>query len=305
MISGNVFDVRRFSVHDGPGIRTAVFLKGCPLACPWCHNPEGRDPKPALLRRGERCVGCLSCVKACPRRLDPRREAGSEACEGCPDYGACARACPAEAIQQVGSSATVEELMDAIRADRMFYDESGGGVTFTGGEPLAQPAFLGALLDACKAEGIRSAIETTGYARREVLLDLARRADLLLFDLKVADAMRGGAITGVDYGLCLSNLEAVAAAEGPDKIIVRMPIIPGWNDDPRDIEAAAVFVAALGADGRKPAVHLLPYHDAAKGKYRMWGLDYPLAATPVPDDGALAAISEVFAARGLSATKGG
>ena len=336
MSSGRVFDIRKFSIHDGPGIRTAVFLKGCPLDCPWCHNPEGRDPRPALLFRAERCVDCGSCLAACPQGLDPRREAAGkaaatvpgpaaaargaaakpgDACAACPDFGLCARSCPAEALQLVGGTMSLEALMEEIRKDRPFYEDSGGGVTFTGGEPLSQAAFLGELLDACRAEGIHTAIETSGYAKPAVVADIARRTDLLLFDLKLADAARATELLGVDYRLCLDNLEAAALASLRDPasaaLIVRMPLVPGLNDSPADLEAAARLLARFAADGpasasaRRISLDILPYHDSAKGKYRLWGLDYPLAATRAPDEASVEAAIRVFEAQGVSARAGG
>jgi len=315
MRTGLVFDLRRNSAHDGPGIRTSVFLKGCPLACPWCHNPEGRAARPEILKRPDRCVGCLSCAAACPLGLDPRAAAGSPACAACPDFGACARACPAEALQEVGRRMSVEEVMAEIRADRAFYEASGGGATFTGGEPLAQAGFLGELLDACRAEGIHSAVETSGYATEEVVLDIGRRADLLLFDLKQADRARGSAQTGVDYGLCLDNLAALAAAGAEEggyaRLVLRLPIVPGMNDDAEELRAAAELAAGLpspfSAEGRRRGreVHLLPYHDSARGKYTLWGLDYALEGRAVPEAGAMAAARDLFAARGLEARIGG
>lgn len=310
MESGIIFDIRKFSLHDGPGIRTAVFLKGCPLSCPWCHNPEGRDPDPALLRRGDRCLGCLSCRAACPLGLDPRAAAGGAACSACPAFGACAAACPAEAIQQVGRRMTVAEVMAILRQDRPFYEESGGGVTFTGGEPLAQPFFLLALLAACRTAQIRTAVDTSGYGAPDLVLDVARRTDLLLFDLKLADADLGSTLLGVDYALCLANLEAAARARAADpahaEVVVRVPIVPGRNDGEQEIAAAADLVARLAgpAGAPPPPVSLLPYHDLARGKRRLWNLEDAMAGARAPDESALAAIAGVFRSRGLKVSLG-
>ena len=325
MRSGVVFDIRKFSVHDGPGIRTAVFLKGCPLDCPWCHNPEGRDPRPAILRRAERCILCHACDRACPLGLDPRREAGGPACVACPDFGACARVCPAESLQLVGRRMSVDELMEELRKDRPFYDDSGGGVTFTGGEPLSQPGFLGDVLDACRAEGIHTAVETSGYANQGILLDIASRTDLLLFDLKILDAGKASGILGVDYGSCLENLKAAASAAGraaasaagwaatqpatiaagraSAPIVVRMPFIPGYNDSTAELAAVADFVRAAGPGIL--GIHLLPYHASARGKYRLWNIDYRLEALEAPGDAAIDAALTVLSAGGVPARRGG
>ncbi len=304
--TGVVFDLRKFSVRDGPGIRTAVFLKGCPLDCPWCHNPEGHDPGPAILKRPERCIACLSCLRACPLGIDPRLVAGTSACDACPDFGSCARACPSESLQTVGEMRDLAWVMDAIRKDRPFYDESGGGVTFTGGEPLARPGFLTALLDACRVEGIHTAIETSGFASRAVMLDIARRCDLLLYDLKTAEATRGRELTGIDYSICLDNLAAVVRARLEDKhyadIRVRIPLVPGANDSPEALGAMADFVASLAV---LLPVDLLPYHGSAEGKYRLWNLNYRMAGTPEPDSAALDAAIAVFSSRGIAAGKEG
>lgn len=312
MSGGIVFDIRKFSVHDGPGIRTAVFLKGCPLSCPWCHNPEGRDSRPAILKRPDRCVLCHACDKACPLGLDPRRQAGSAVCAACPDFGTCARACPAEALQEVGHRYSVETVMAEIRKDRPFYDESGGGVTFTGGEPLAQAAFLLEILDACRSEGIHTAIETSGYSTAAIVKEIAARADLLIFDVKYGEAERGRKAVGVDYGVCLDNLAVAAEAAaraasgaGPRSasIVVRMPFIPGWNDSSAELADIAKIVRSAGTG--IAGMELLPYHDSARGKYRLWNIDYPLAALEVPGDTAVEAALSTLSAAGVSARRGG
>jgi pyruvate formate lyase activating enzyme len=285
MSTGIVFDIRKYSIHDGPGIRTAVFLKGCPLRCAWCHNPEGLSAAPELLLRPERCLRCGSCVRACPLGLDPRKAAVSALpgphceprCSACPSFGACAEACPAEALQLVGRRMGVDEVMAAIRADLPFYEESGGGATFTGGEPLAQGEFLLELLRACRREGIHCALDTSGWAAQELLLEAGLLADLVLFDLKSMDEGRHSRATGVPNGPVLANLRALAAAGG--NIALRLPLVPGVNDSPADLEAAARYAASLGPLG---SIHLLPYHDSGRGKYALRGESYPL-------DGLLAA----------------
>ena len=312
MTSGLVFDVRKYSIHDGPGIRTAVFLKGCPLRCLWCHNPEGLSASPEILHRPDRCVGCGACVRACAssnsgvRDLDPRKDAGSALCANCSAFRACsgapcAEACPAEALQLVGRRMIVEEVMAEIREDLPFYDESGGGATFTGGEPLMQGAFLLELLCACKAEGIHTALDTSGYAARELVLEAGMLADVVLFDLKLADEARHRAATGVSCAPILENLAALAASGAA--IALRVPLIPGINDAPGDLEAAAKVASSCRSAIRK--VHILPYHSAAKGKYALRGQAYAMGDALPPGDEAARAAAAVFERAGMSATIGG
>lgn len=300
MSSGLVFDIRKYSVHDGPGIRTAVFFKGCPLHCLWCHNPEGISFSPEILHRAERCLACGACARACPLGLDPRAEAESTRCGACPSFGACAAACPAEALQLVGRRLSVEEVMAAIREDLPFYEESGGGATFTGGEPLAQPEFLLKLLRACKAEGIHSALDTSGWASRDLVVKAGLLADLVLFDLKLLDDERHRAATGVPSAPILANLSALYAAGA--NIVLRLPLIPGINDALVDLENMAHYAASCGTGIR---AHILPYHDAAKGKYSLRGEAYAMGDTCPPSPEAVRKAAAVFEAAGLSITIGG
>jgi pyruvate formate lyase activating enzyme len=315
--SGTVFDLRRYSTRDGPGIRTTVFLKGCPLRCAWCHNPEGLSPDPEILRRPERCAGgadgCGRCAAACPLaasaagegpapagRLDPRKRAGGPDCARCATLGACAEACPAEAIQLVGRRMGVDEVMAAILEDRPFYEESGGGATFSGGEPLFQGEFILALLRACGEEGVGTALDTSGWAARDLALEAGALADLVLFDLKLVDGARHEAATGVPSGPIIENLRALAAAGA--RVQLRMPLVPGFNDSREDIAAAVALAASLPG---RPSVRVLPYHDAAKGKYALRGEAYGMDGAAPLGPRAAEDAAAAFSRAGLDAAVGG
>jgi pyruvate formate lyase activating enzyme len=273
MTSGIVFDLRRYSIHDGPGIRTAVFFKGCPLACKWCHNPEGISFQPELLFRANRCILCEDCLPVCPTgsirreqdtiRIDRQR---------CRVNGACAAACPADALEVAGREWTVDQVLDAVERDRAFYKGSGGGVTFTGGEPLAQPDFLAELLAECRERGLHTTLDTSGYAPWPVLDRLRPWVDLFLFDLKLMNDDRHREWTGVSNEDILDNLSRLAAAG--QAMRVRIPLIPGVNDDEANLHQAGEFLASLPVP---PPVELLAYHDLAGAKYSSLGKDYALA----------------------------
>ena len=218
MIRGRIFNVQRFSVHDGPGIRTTVFLKGCPLRCAWCHNPESIRGEVELSVAESRCIHCGQCVPACPtgrlRWLGEGSPAHASAralrkAPECTLCGSCVEVCPVEARQLVGRLQSVDELLAEVLEDRLFFDDSGGGVTFSGGEPLGQPEFLAAALDACRRHGLRTAVDTSGFCRQEDLLAVARRTDLFLYDLKHMDDERHRALTGVSNRRILDNLRAL------------------------------------------------------------------------------------------------
>ncbi|WP_028585886.1 glycyl-radical enzyme activating protein [Desulfogranum mediterraneum] len=300
MIRGTIFAIKRYALHDGPNIRTTVFLKGCPLACSWCHNPEGLAPQPHPLWSGDRCLGCHSCIRACPRQA-LQFQAGSirrdpDQCDGC---GECARICPARAHEMAGWQSTVEEVMAEVEKDRPFFDQSGGGVTFSGGEPLLQPRFLLALLEAAGEEEIHRVVDTSGYAPREVLARIAPHTDLFLFDLKHLDPAAHRRHTGVDNGGILENLHFLASHRYPLRI--RVPLIPGINDDPDHIRRLGELVAALpGVD----AIDLLPYHHSATAKYRKLNIPYPQEQLR-PDDTRIDALVERLRQFDLSVRIGG
>jgi len=293
-VAGRLFDVQRYSIHDGPGIRTTVFLKGCPARCLWCHNPESQSFVPQVLVVETRCISCGSCARACPRGAPPP---GSSLCTAC---GACVEACPSGARQLAGREATVSELMEEVLRDRLFYDESGGGVTFSGGEPLAQPEFLAALLAACRAASLHTAVDTCGAAPRQRLLALTPLVDLFLFDVKLVDDARHRALTGLPAGPILDNLRALAAAGA--RLWVRVPVIPGYTDAEADLAATAALLAGLPGIGK---VCLLPYHATGARKTARLGRSYPLGELAPPPAGRLESLAALFRGRGLAVQIGG
>ncbi|MGA2111089.1 MAG: glycyl-radical enzyme activating protein [Anaerolineales bacterium] len=298
---GRVFDIRRYSIHDGPGIRTTVFLKGCPLRCAWCHNPEGQEPGPQMVYRPERCLFCRACLVACPEGaitwdgagplLDPAR---------CTLCGACVAECYAEARECLGREMTVEEVMAVVSRDQPFYDQSGGGVTFSGGEPLLQADFVFALLQACRSSGIHTALDTCGFAPWETLDRLRGLVDLFLFDLKLADEVRHRELTGASNSLILRNLRSLSACGAA--ILLRIPVVPGVNEDPGEVRSIAALVASLPTP---PMVELLPYHAIGRHKYELLGRAYTLADTQPPSAQTMQEIGGVFRQFGLPLPKGG
>lgn len=275
---GIVFDIQRFSLHDGPGVRTTVFLKGCPLRCLWCHNPESQDPRPEVLVAASRCLHCGACVDACPlgraQEGVPIPAGQAPTCLRC---GACVDACPTGARRLAGREAGVSEVMDEVLADRVFFEESRGGVTFSGGEPLMQPEFLSALLRASQAAGLHTAVDTCGAVAWECIESVAPHVDLFLFDLKSIDEERHVALTGVSNRVVLDNLESLARIHGD--VRVRIPVVPGANDDPAGLRASARFVRNLRSVHH---VDLLPYHSTGAPKFRRAGREYELADTAAP-----------------------
>jgi pyruvate formate lyase activating enzyme len=296
---GLVFNIQKYSVHDGPGIRTTVFLKGCPLACEWCHNPEGISPRPEMRVNGARCIRCGHCQEVCPeaRGGGMHPVAPGEDCHVC---GACAEACPTGARQMAGREMMVAEVMAEIGKDRIFYEESGGGVTFSGGEPLLQAEFLLALLAACRDRGIHTAVDTCGFVPRRDLLAAARMTDLFLYDLKFMDESRHRRHTGVSNAPILRNLQALGQAQAD--IWVRVPVIPDINDDEENMAASARFAA--GIPGVRQ-VYLLPYHPTGTGKLASLGKTSALPHLVPPAPPRLEQIAGLFRAQGLVARVGG
>jgi pyruvate formate lyase activating enzyme len=279
--SGTVFSVMRFSLNDGPGIRTTVFLKGCPLACPWCHNPESIAKEKEVFLREERCIRCGECVDVCAQNAisddDGRVITDRALCTRCGD---CVPHCVADARELVGKEMTTREVLNEILRDRIFYDESGGGVSFSGGEPFLQHEFLESLLSVCRAEGLHNTVDTTGCTSPAVLKALSPLIDLYLYDLKMMDDAKHQRYTGVSNRLIVENLRRLV--EWGKRVIVRIPLIPSVNDDEENLRATGELIASLPAIRE---VHLLPYHPSGTDKYARLGKDYTLGMlkTPPPE----------------------
>jgi len=298
---GIIFDIKRYAIHDGPGIRTTVFFKGCPLTCPWCHNPEGIGREPRVIYRKNTCIGCLECIDACPEKALSKGPEGIQTDDTrCQHCGACVDTCPAGARKQAGKTITVGSLMEAIRKDVPFFDTSGGGVTFSGGEPLMQAEFLLALLEACGKEDIHRALDTTGYTDPDTLKCVARGIDLFLFDLKFMNAEKHRHFTGVSNEQILKNLELLANLGS--RIIIRVPLIPGINDDGDNINNMATFLAHLP---QIKTVHILPYHDFQKSKYEKFSMNYQACDIKSPSPKRVEVIRKHLADTGLSVEVGG
>lgn len=267
-MTGRIFDIQRFSIHDGPGIRTTVFLKGCPLRCKWCHNPESISPNPQLSVMAEKCVGCKACLDVC--------QPGALALNGskkvvidrvrCNSCGECPKVCDPKALEMVGRNATVEEVMAVVLRDREYYQASGGGMTLSGGEPLFQPGFARALLEAAKAEKLHTVVETSGFTDWAVLERILPMVDLFLYDYKETDPQLHQAFVGQPNGPILANLKKLHAAGG--RILMRCPMIPEYNARKEHLDGIARTAAELP---RLEGVELLAYHRLGRAKLQRFG----------------------------------
>jgi len=296
-----VFNIQRCSIHDGPGIRTTVFLKGCPLSCDWCHNPESLDGSPEVAIAEKKCVACSACIEACPEADGGRPARGPDWDDGtCRHCGACTEVCPSGARELVGEPRAVAELVAEVERDRPFFDASGGGVTFSGGEPLSHPTFLVACLEACREKGLHTAVDTSGFASKKVVREIARLADVLLYDLKHMDPVVHERHTGVDNQRILENLQTLS--EEGAAIWIRFPLIPGFNDDEDNLEAMASFVGALPS--RHP-VFVLPYHPTGVDKYRRLSKDPPEIDYRSPSDDEIEVVVQRLCSHGLEVHTGG
>lgn len=297
-VTGTIFDIKRYAIHDGPGIRTTVFLKGCPLRCVWCHNPESVRPTPEPSLRPQRCTGCGQCIGACPSQAitaaDTTPQTDIQRCTTC---GTCLDVCTGRAREIVGRIVDVATVVAAVERDSLFYDQSGGGVTFSGGEPLMQPRFLQACVRACKTRRFHVAVDTTCYGDRQDLINLAASVDLFLCDLKTMDSQRHRTYTGVDNLSILANIRALSEREST--LIIRLPLIGGYNDDPDNIQRTADFAAELKSVHQ---VDLLPYNSGGLAKVERLVDPMLQERARILTDEEVAAIAETFTNRGLTVT---
>lgn len=294
---GVVFNIQRYSIHDGPGIRTTVFLKGCPLSCLWCQNPESQSIKPEIFYNVERCVGCGKCIAVCPAKAiemgDARVITDRNICTGC---GSCVDACPEEARELMGKYMTVEEVVEEVMKDDIFYQRSGGGVTISGGEPFTQWKFSANILKHCKERSAHTAIETCGYAPWETMERVLQYTDLVLYDLKHMDPKEHMKLTGVSNELILENVRRIWH-ERHIPIWIRVPVVPGYNDSPANIDALAGFVVNELSPFLQ--IHLLPYHRLGESKVQQLEKSGPKLSADPPDEAHMQSLKEIVEARGL------
>ena len=294
-LRGLISQVQRFSIHDGPGIRTTVFLKGCPLRCFWCHNPETWRQQPEVQFLAERCIGCRACLERCPKgahaEVGGERLFRRELCQAC---GRCADTCYAEALVLVGRWWAAEDLLVEVLRDRAFYEASGGGVTLSGGEPLLQQAFSLRVLELCREAGLHTAIETAALGRWDDINALLPHLDLAMVDVKHLEDAVHRAATGVSNRSILANLRRLGRTAVP--LIVRTPVVPGVNDSAQAIGAIAAFIQGLP---NLLYYELMPFHRLAEGKYRSLGLDYRARALQAPSREALEVLAEEARGRGV------
>ena len=298
-----LFDIKRYSINDGPGVRVTVFFKGCPLSCKWCHNPESISFKTEKLYNKSKCIGCGSCVAVCPENALTLTKTDGVVTdfEKCILCGKCAEVCPTKAIEMSGRDYSEEEVMTAVLKDTHMMDSSGGGVTFSGGEPLMYPEALKSLLIRCGQEGIHRAVDTSGSVKSSIVEEILPYTDLFLYDLKVMDAQTHRNWIGADNALILKNLRLIS--DHDKEYHIRIPLVEGVNTNDQNINDTIGFLNGLK---RKPTVvGLLPYHNIASKKYEKLGKIYNDEGMAEPSRERMAEIHALFTESGLNALVGG
>jgi len=297
-MKGTVFNIQKMSLHDGPGMRTTVFLKGCPLSCVWCANPESQAFNREIGFAQTRCIECGYCATVCSAKVissePPFITIDRESCTGCMK---CAEECCTNARRVIGDEYTPEELMEEIMKDKVFYDRSGGGVTFSGGEPFMQGDFLIEMLKLCRKKGLHTAVESCGSGNSEIIKEAAGYLGLIYFDLKHMDDEEHKRLTGASNQAILRNLKEIAKIN--PNIIVRTPVIPGLNDSVENIVATAEYAVSLGIE----KYELLPYHELGKNKYRQVGLEYTLSEIKPPSEEHMQLLVEKASETGIECFK--
>ena len=286
-----IFNIQRFSIHDGPGIRTTAFMKGCNLRCRWCHNPESHRVAPELQFFETKCIACGACRDACPTKTAARF---TDACTLC---GRCADSCYAGALEITGRRIDTAGLLDEIRRDAALCRKSGGGVTFSGGEPLLQMEFLAELLPLLQAEGIHTAIETAAHVPWETLAALLPHLDLVMCDVKCIDEALHRTFTGASNARILDNIRRIAASDTP--LVLRTPVIPGFNDSEAALDAIGAFIASLP---REIPLELLPFHNIGRDKYASLARDYDYTKTEPPPRAQMELLAAAARRRGITVT---
>ena len=290
--SAPVADIRRLTIHDGPGVRDTVFVKGCPLHCVWCHNPESISPRPRLLFRSRLCVGCGACAELCPQKVHIFAEGGHTLSrDNCLSCGKCAEGCLPGALALCGTTLTAEEVVQNVLRDKAFFLNSGGGVTLSGGEPLLYPDFTAEVFRRLKEEGISTALDTCGAVSYAAFEKVLPWTDRILFDVKGMDPERHARNTGRTNEVILENLSRLGGRGIP--VEIRMPIVPGRNDDPSEIARAGAFLKNVAA---VESIRLLPYHRAG-GKYAVCGMEDPMPETEAPSAEELEALAAILRRR--------
>lgn len=298
-MEGIVFDIQRFSIHDGPGIRTIVFLKGCPLSCRWCSNPESQSLKPVIMYQKMNCIHCGRCIAACKKGAISINNKGFINRDICTACGECVNVCPASALTIKGRKMTVEQVVKELKKDAIYYRKSGGGITLSGGEPLVQSDFSKEIFKACKAQGWHTAIETTGYATPETIEKVFPYIDLALMDIKNINSDIHKEYTGISNEIILENVKKVSKIT---QMVVRVPVIPNFNSSEQSILETCKFVKTLN---NVDTVHLLPYHTYGENKYDLLGRDYLMKESKSVNSDEIESLKKIVESQGIKCIIGG